>query len=77
MAAVVMPIKSEAVEVAEVAEAEAEAEKCATVVHNQPQFLDVSPFFRLAPSRFQSQQILFLSEFSRFMNRQAPNMLKV
>jgi hypothetical protein len=42
-----------------------------------PLFLDVSPFFRMAPSRFQSQQILFLTEFSRFMNRQAPNMLKV
>ena len=40
-------------------------------------FLDSSPFFRMAPSRFQSQQILFLTEFSRFMNRHAPTMMKV
>ena len=40
-------------------------------------FLDASPFFRMAPSRFQSQQILFLTEFSRFMNRHAPTMMKV
>eukprot|EP00093_Oithona_nana_P011644 11644.XXX_501784_501024_1 [CDS] Oithona nana genome sequencing. len=39
-------------------------------------FLDSSPFFRMAPSRFQSQQILFLTEFSRFMNRHAPTMMK-
>ena len=31
-------------------------------------------FFKLKPSRFTSQQILFLTEFSQFMNKEAPNM---
>ena len=40
-------------------------------------FLESTPFFQKCPTRFKSQQILFLTEFSRFMNTEVPNMLKV
>ena len=34
-------------------------------------------YFEIKESRFQSQQVLLLTEFSRFMNKQAVKMLKV
>jgi hypothetical protein len=34
-------------------------------------------YFEIKESRFQSQQVLLLTEFSRFMNKQALKMLKV
>merc|ERR1719412_190850 len=33
-------------------------------------------YFEIKHSRFQSQQVLLLTEFSRFMNKQAPRILK-
>lgn len=40
-------------------------------------FLSSFPFFQASPLRYRAQEISFLTEFSRFMNQKAPEMLKV